>query len=83
VPLDGAVHRRLQGVQVGHVDVVDVDAVLGQQRRQLAQHLLGHPRLVLDLRHARCWFRVAASHVRHRPILVGWSVRSPLRRRPA
>jgi hypothetical protein len=30
VPFDGAVHRLLQGVEVGDVDGVDVDAFLGQ-----------------------------------------------------
>ena len=44
VPFDGAVECRLQGVQVGHVDVVDVDAFLGQQRRELAQSLLAQAR---------------------------------------
>ena len=37
---DGAVQRRLQGVDVAHVDVVDVDAFLGEQRRELAQRFL-------------------------------------------
>ena len=35
VPFDGAVQCLLQGAPVGRVDVVDVDAFLGQQRRQL------------------------------------------------
>jgi hypothetical protein len=43
VPLDRPVQRRLQGGQVGDVDVVEVDAFLGQQRRQLVQRLVGQP----------------------------------------
>ena len=53
VPLDGAVHRRLEGLQVGDIDVVDVDAFLGQQGRQLAQRFLGQAGLDLDLRRPR------------------------------
>ena len=52
-PLDGAVQRGLQGLQVGDVDVADVDAFLGQQRRQLAQRFLRQAGLDLDLRRAR------------------------------
>ena len=39
LPFDRALQRRLQGVQVGDVDVVDVDALFGEQRRELAQRL--------------------------------------------
>jgi hypothetical protein len=39
LPLDGAVHSLLQGIYVGNVDVVDVDAFLGEQGRQFAEQL--------------------------------------------
>jgi len=47
---DRAVHCRLQCFEVGDVDVIDVDAFLGQQRCQLAQHLVRQPGLVFDPR---------------------------------
>jgi hypothetical protein len=71
---DRAVERVLQGVEVGDVDVVDVDAFFGQQWRQIAQHLVGEPRLELDLRHPWWWFRAAPTHVRHAPILAAPSL---------
>ena len=43
MPLDGAVERLLQGVRVGDVDVIDVDAFLSQQRRELLQQLAWQP----------------------------------------
>ena len=49
----GPVERLLQRVQVGHVDVIDVDAFLGEQRRQLVQQLVRHAGLELDPRAAR------------------------------
>ena len=68
-----AVEGPSQGVQVGALAVagdvaelavlVDVDAVLGQQRRKLAQHVAGHPGLVRDLRTGPRGFGAAPSHV--------------------
>ncbi len=37
-------------VQVGDVDVVEVDALYGEQRREFAQRFLRRPWLELDLR---------------------------------
>ena len=68
-PLDRAVHRSLQGWQVGDVDVAGVDALLGQQRRQLAQQFLRHAGLDLDLREPGGGLRAAAAHVGDAPIL--------------
>jgi hypothetical protein len=65
VPFDGPVERLLQGVRVGHVDVADVDAFLGEQRCQLVQQLVGHAGLELDLRRPCGRFGAAASHVWH------------------
>jgi len=68
---DGAVHRRLQCLQVGHVDAVDVNAFFGQQRCQFLQHLVGQPWLVLDQRRTGRWFRASPAHVGHVLILAG------------
>ncbi|MGD9530748.1 hypothetical protein [Pseudonocardia sp.] len=69
--LDRAVEGALQGLQVGHVEVAElaalvaVDALLGQQRRELAQHLARHSRLELDFRAGPGWLRAPPTHVRH------------------
>jgi hypothetical protein len=65
VPLDRAAERLLQRVQVGDVDVIDVDAFLGQQRRQLLQQLVRHAGLELDLRRSGGWLGGTAAHVWH------------------
>jgi hypothetical protein len=65
VPLDGAVERGLEGLQVGDVDVADVDAFFGQQRRQLAERFLGQAGLDLDLRRPGRRLGGAAAHVGH------------------
>ncbi len=52
-PLDRAVHRRPEGFHVGNVNVVDVDAFLGEQRRQLAQLFLCHAGFELESAAAR------------------------------
>lgn len=52
------------------VQVVDVDAFLGEQRRELAQRFLRKPWLELDLRRTWWWFRAAPAHVGHAAILA-------------
>ena len=44
-------------------DVIDVDAFLGEQGCQLAQHLVGHAGLELDPRRARRRLGVASAHL--------------------
>ncbi|MQA17376.1 MAG: hypothetical protein GEV09_25670, partial [Pseudonocardiaceae bacterium] len=66
LPLDCAGHCRLQGFQVRRaVGVVEVDTFLGQQRRDLAQHLVGHSGPVLDPRRPGWGFRIVPVHVGH------------------
>jgi hypothetical protein len=69
VPLDGSVHGALQRLDVRNA--VDIDAFLGEQGCQLAQHLVGHAGLELDPR--RAWRRlgVASAHLCHGTILPG------------
>ena len=65
-PFDSAAECLLQRVRVGHVDVAGIDAFLGQQRCELAQQLIGHAGLDLDVRQpGRRRFGSAASHVWH------------------
>lgn len=68
--LHRAVKHTLQRLQIGDVDVVDIDAFLGQQGRQLTQRLVREPRSVLDLWHAWRWFGSVSTYVRHAPIFA-------------
>jgi hypothetical protein len=55
------------GVQVVPLEVVEVDAVLGQQRRDPCEDLLRRPRHVPDLGHTGHRLRRPPSPVRYRP----------------
>lgn len=65
LPLDRALDRRLQRLQVRHcLGVAQVNALLGQQRRELAQRLVGHPGPVFNSGRAgrRLWGRAVYVH---------------------
>jgi hypothetical protein len=68
VPFDGPVQRSLQRGHVRGVQLaggVDVDAFLGEQRRELAEQLVRHSGPVLDLQARVCGLRAGAAHRRH------------------
>jgi hypothetical protein len=62
---DGAVQGGLQCFEVRGIVAGQVEAFFGQQRRQFAQHLVGHARLVLDAGQPCRRFRAASAHVCH------------------
>lgn len=69
-PFDRPGQRRLHGIGVGQVDVVDVDAFLGEQGRELAHRVLGEPGLPGHLRVHREWVGAASRRVGHLRILA-------------
>ena len=71
VPVDGVAKCLLQRVQVGHVDVADVDAFLGQQRCELAQQLIGHAGHVWQPARGDSGVRCRLSGTR--PIIPAWA----------
>ena len=77
---DSAVERRLQGVHVGDVVAGQVDAFFGQQRRQLAQHLVGYAGRVLDAWGARPGSGPRRRMSAMRPILASRAAGAGLRR---
>ena len=65
------VERALERVEVIDLEVADVDAILGEERRKLLHEVVGHARGELDLGRPRWWLRIAASQFGHGPSLAG------------